>query len=160
MLLGSSGGEEDFDVLGPKSWPVKSCFLIGARVSSATHGTLLTFRLTRCIVINAFFLGITRIASVYEMCIQWRFYEAARIWKLKVPLGIGWELFCLTFLLWTVCVVSSPRFCLLFKAPWEDHLPHPMALELCGSSKFLHFPWKKRCRLSHRRCSWGKENRG
>ena len=72
---------------------------MGTRVSSAAYGMLLTFQRTRCIVINAFFLGITRIASVYEMCIQLRLYEAARIWKLKVPLGIGQELFCLTFLL-------------------------------------------------------------
>ena len=55
--LGSSDEEEDFDVLGPKSWPVESCFPMGARVSSATYGTLLTFRHTRCIVINAFFWG-------------------------------------------------------------------------------------------------------
>ena len=144
MLPGSSGGEEDFDFLGPKSWPVESCFPMGARVSSATHGTLLTFWHMRCIVINAFFLGITRIASVYGMCIQWCLYEAARIWKLKVTLGIGRELFCLTFLLWTVCVVSSPRFHPLYKAPWEDHLPHPLALELYGSSKFLHSPWTKK----------------
>ena len=99
MLPDSLGEEEDFDVLGPKSWPVKSCFPMGARVSSATHGMLLTFRRTRCIVINAFFLGITRISLVYGMRIQWRLYEAAQIWKLKVPLGIGRELFCLTFLL-------------------------------------------------------------
>ena len=99
MLLCSSNGEEDFDVLGPKSWPVESCFPMGARVSSATHGTLPTFRRTRCIVINAFFLGITQITSVYGMCIQWRLYEVARIWKLKVSLGSGRELFCLTFLL-------------------------------------------------------------
>ena len=77
MLPGSSDGEEDFDVLRPTSWPVESCFLIGVRVPSSTHGTLLALRRTRCIVINAFFLGITRIASVYEMCIQWRLYEAA-----------------------------------------------------------------------------------
>ena len=87
MLPGSSDGEKDFDVLEPKSWPVESCFPIGAKVSSATHGTLLTFRRTRCIIINAFFLGVTQIASVYEMCIQWGLYEAARIWKLKVPLA-------------------------------------------------------------------------
>ena len=77
---------------------------MGARVSSATHGTLLTFQHTRCIVINAFFLGITQIASVYGMCIKWRLYEAARIRELKVPLGIRQELFRLTFLLGTVCV--------------------------------------------------------
>ena len=99
MLPGSSSGEEDFDILGPKSCPVESCFLMGAKASLATYGTLLTFRRTRCIVVNAFFLGITQIALVYGMCIQWRLYEAARIWKLKVPLGIGRELFCLTFLL-------------------------------------------------------------
>ena len=51
----SSDREENFDILGPKSWPVESCFPMGARVSSATHGTLLTFWRTRCIVINAFF---------------------------------------------------------------------------------------------------------
>ena len=99
MLPGSSDGEHDFEGLGPKLWPVESCFPIGARVSSTTHGTLLTFRHTRCIVINAFFLGITQIASVYEMCIQWRLYEVARIWKLKVPLGIGRNFPFLTFLL-------------------------------------------------------------
>ena len=95
----SSDREENFDILGPKSWPVESCFPMGARVSSATHGTLLTFWRSRCIVINAFFLGIMRITSVYKMCIQWRLYEAAWIWKLEVPLGIGRELFCLTFFL-------------------------------------------------------------
>ena len=98
MLLGSSDEEEDFDVLGPTSWPVESCFLMGVRVPSSTHGTLLAFQRTRYIVINTFFLGITRIASVYGMCIQWCLYEAARIWKLKVPLGIGRNLFYLTFL--------------------------------------------------------------
>ena len=98
MLSGSSDEEEDFDVLGPTSWPVESCFLMGVRVPSSTHGTLLALRRMRCIIINAFFLGITRIASVYGMCIQWRLYEVARIWKLKVPLGIGQNLFCLTFL--------------------------------------------------------------
>ena len=147
MLPGSSEGEEDFDILGPKSWPVESCFPMGAWVSSTTDGTLLTFQRTRCIVINAFFLGITRIALVYRMCIQWCLYEAARIWKLKVPLGIRRELFCLAFLLWTMCVVSSPRFRPLYKAPWEDHLPHPLALELCRSSKFLHSPWTKKMLL-------------
>ena len=162
MLPGFSDGEENFDVLGPKSWPVESCFPMGARVSSATHGTLLTFQRTRYIVINAFFLGIMWIVSVYGMYIQWRLYEAARIWKLEVPLGIGRKLFCLTFLLWTLCVVSSPRFRPLYKAPWEDHLPHPLTLELCRSSKFLHSPWtkKKKCRLNNGRYSWGKENRG
>ena len=89
MLPGSLDGEEDFDILGPKSWPVEFCFPMGARVSSASYGMLLTFRRTRCIVINAFFLGIMRIASVYRMCIQWRLYEAAQIWTLKAPMGIG-----------------------------------------------------------------------
>ena len=144
MLPGSSDGEEDFDVLGPTSWLVESCFLMGVRVPSSTHGTPLTLRRTRCIIINAFFLGITRIASVYGMCIQWRLYEVAWIWKLKVSLGIGQNLFCLTFLPWALCSVSSPRFCLLYKASWEDHFPHPLALEPCRSSKFFHFPWTKK----------------
>ena len=89
MLPGSSDGEEDFDVLGPTSWPIESCFLMGVRVPSSNYGTLLALRRTRCIVINAFFLGITQIASVYGMCIQWHLYEAAQIWRLKAPLGIG-----------------------------------------------------------------------
>ena len=89
MLLGSSDGEEDFDVLGPTSWPVESCFLMGVRVPSSTYGMLLTLQRTRCIVTNAFFLGIMQITSVYGMCIQWCLYEAAWIWTLKVPLGIG-----------------------------------------------------------------------
>ena len=98
MLSDSSDGEEDFDILGPVSWLVESCSPMGARVSLSTQGTLLALRRTRCIVINAF-LGMTRITSVYEMCIQWRLYEAAQIWWLKVPLGIGRNLFCLTFIL-------------------------------------------------------------
>ena len=151
----SSDGEEDFDVLEPKSWSVESCFSMDARFSSATHGTLLTFRRTRCIVINAFFLGITRIASVYGMCIQWCLYKAAQIWKLEVPLGIRRELFCLTFLLWTLCVVISPRLHPLYKAPWEDHLPHPLALELYRSFKFLHSPWTKKMLLE----SWALQLR-
>ena len=155
MLLGSSDGEEDFDVLGPTSWPVESCFLMGVRVPSSTHSTLLAFRRMRCIVINAFFLGITRIASVYRMCIQWCLYEAAGIWKLKIPLGIGRNLFYLTFLPWALCAVISPKFRLLYKAPWEDHLPHPLALKLCRSSKFFHFPWTKKMPLE----SWALQLR-
>ena len=89
MLLGSSDGEEDFDVLGPTSWLVESCFLMGARVSSAIHGTFLAFWRTRRTIINASSLGIARIASEYGKCIQWRLYETTRIWRLKAPLGIG-----------------------------------------------------------------------
>ena len=117
----------------------ESCFLMGVRVPSSTHGTLLALQRTRCIVINAFFLGITRIASVYGMCIQWRLYEVARIWKLKVPLGIGQNLFCLTFPLSALCAMNSPRFRPLYKAPWEDYFPHLLALESYRSSKFFHF---------------------
>ena len=113
---------------------------MGARVSSSTHDTLLVLRHTRRIVMNAFFLGITQITSVFERCIQWRLYEA-RIWKLKVPLGIGRNLSFLTFLLWALCAMSSPRFRLLYKAPWENHLPHPPTLELYKSSKSFHYPW-------------------
>ena len=161
MLPGSSDGEEDFDILEPKSWPVESCFPMGVRVSSATHGTLLTFRCMRCIVINAFFLEITRIASVYGMCIQWRFYEAARIWKLEVPLGIGRELFCLTFLLWTLCVWwAPPGFIRYIRHPERTifHIHKPWNSAEVPS--FFTLLEQKRCRLNHGRCSWGKENRG
>ena len=54
MLSVSSDGEEDFDVLGPTSWPVESCSPMGARVSSLAQDTLLAFQRTRCIVISAF----------------------------------------------------------------------------------------------------------
>ena len=89
MLPGSSDGEEDFDVLGPMSWPVESRFLMSAKVSSAIHGTFLAFRHTRCTVINASSLGITRIALEYGRRIQWRLYEAAWIWRMNAPLGMG-----------------------------------------------------------------------
>ena len=91
MLFGSSdgGGGENFDIIGPTSWPVESCFLMGARVSSVIHGTFLAFRRTRRTVINASFLGIVRIASKYGRRIQWRLYETTRIWRLKAPLGMG-----------------------------------------------------------------------
>ena len=167
MLPGSSDGEEDFDVLGPMSWPVESRFLMGSRVSSNVHGMFLAFRHTRCTVINAFSLGITRIASKYGRRIQWRLYEVARIWRLKTPLGMGWTSFCLTFFLWTLCAVSFPRFRLLYKASWEDYPQHLLALELCRSSKFLFIfleqkttKQKKGCRLNHGRSSWGKGNGG
>ena len=117
---------------------------MGTRVSSSTYDTLLVLWRTRRIFVNALFLGITQIASVFERWIQWRLYEAVRIWKLKVPLGIGQNLSCLTFLLWALCVVSFPGFRLLYKAPWEDHFPHSLALELCRNSKFFHFPWTKK----------------
>ena len=96
---GSSDEEKDFDVLRPTSWPIESCFPMGAKVSSSTHDMLLVLWRTRHIVMNAFFLGIRQIASVFGRCIQWRLYEAAQIWKLKVPLEIGRNLSCLTFLL-------------------------------------------------------------
>ena len=82
---------------------------------------------------------MTRIASVYGTCIQWRLYEAARIWRLRVPLGIGRNLFCLTFPLSALCAMNSPRFRPLYKAPWEDYFPHLLALESYRSSKFFHF---------------------
>ena len=50
----SSDGEEDFDVLGPISWPVESCSPMAARVSLPAQGTLLAFQRIRCIVINTF----------------------------------------------------------------------------------------------------------
>ena len=80
---------------------------------------------------------MTWIASVYGMCIQWHLYEAVRIWQLRVPLGIGWNLFRLTFPLWALCTVNSPRSRLLYKASWEDYFPHLLALESCRSSRFF-----------------------
>ena len=81
---------------------------------------------------------MAQIASIYGMCIQWRLYEAARIWRLRVPLGIGRNLFRLTFLLWALCAVNFPRFRPLYKAPWEDYFPHLLTLESYRSSKFFH----------------------
>ena len=116
---------------------------MGARVSSVIHGTFLAFRCTRRIAINASSSGVTWIALEYGKCIQWCLYEAVWIWRLKAPLGTEWNSFCLTFFPWTLWVVSFPRFCLLYKTPWEEHLPHPLALELFGSSKFPLFLNKK-----------------
>ena len=82
---------------------------------------------------------MTQIASVYGTCIQWHLYETVRIWRLRVPLGIGRNLFRLTFPLWALCAVNSPRFHPLYKAPWEDYLPNLLPLESYRSSKFFHF---------------------
>ena len=73
------------------------------------------------------------------MCIQWHLYEAARIWQFRVPLVIWRNSFHLTFPLWALCAVNSPRFRPLFKAPWEDYLPNLLPLESYRSSKFFHF---------------------
>ena len=95
------------------------------------------------IAINVSSSGVTRIALEYGKRIQWCLYEAAWIWRLKAPLGIKWNSFCLTFFPWTLWVVSFPRLHLLYKAPWEEHSPHPLALELFGSSRFPLFLDKK-----------------
>ena len=79
------------------------------------------------------------IALVHRTCIQWRLYEVALIWRLRIPLGIGRNLFRLTFPLGASCVVNSPRFRPLYKAPWEVYLPHLWFLESCRSYKFFHF---------------------
>ena len=77
-MSGPSDREEDFDVLGPTSWSVDFFLLTGARVSSVIYGTLLAFRRTRYIAINASSLGITRIASKYGRRIQWRLPKNSR----------------------------------------------------------------------------------
>ena len=56
---------------------------MGARAFSPAQGTFLTFQRTRFTVINTFM----------EVYIQWRLYEAARIWRLRVPLENGQNLF-------------------------------------------------------------------
>ena len=46
--------------------------------------------------------------------------------------------------------MNSPRFRPLYKAHWEDYLPHLLFLESYRSSKFFHFlEQKKKCRLNH-----------
>ena len=69
-------------------------------------------------------------------------YSMVPLWndvnlETKGSLGNWWNSFYLTFFLWTLCAVSFPRFRLLYKASWEDYPPHLLALEPCGSSKFL-----------------------
>ena len=86
-----------FNILGPITRSIELCFLTGARASSVIHGAFLAFRRTRRIAINVSSSGITRIALEYRKRIQWCLYEAARIWRLKAPLGTGWNLFSLTF---------------------------------------------------------------
>ena len=82
---------------GPITWSIELCFLTGARASSVVHGAFLTFQRTRRIAINVSSSGITRIVLEYGKPIQWCLYEAARIWRLKAPLGTGWNSFYLTF---------------------------------------------------------------
>ena len=69
---------------------------MGARVSSAVHGTFLAFRHTRCTVINASSLGIMRIASEYGRRIQWSLYEA--VLETEGSLGNGVEFILLDIL--------------------------------------------------------------
>ena len=85
------------------------------------------------------FYGMTLIVSVHRTCIQWCLYEAAWIWRLRIPLGIGQNLFHLTFPLGASCAVNSPRFRSLYKASWEVYLPHLWFLGSCRSYKFFHF---------------------
>ena len=143
MLSGTSDEEQGFDILGPITRSIELCFLTNARAFSIIHGAFLAFRRTRCIAINTSSLGVTRIALEYGRHIQWCLYEATRIWRLKAPLGTGWNSFCLTFFPWALWIVSFPRFRLLYKAPWEKYFPHPLALELFWSSKFPLFLDKK-----------------
>ena len=122
-------------------WSVESCSPMDARASSFAQGTFLAFRRTRCTVINTF-MGWHG-SLQYTECIQWHLYEAVQIWRLRVPLEIGRNLFRLEFPLWALCVVNSPRFCLLYKASWEDYLPQLRALKSCRSSKFFPLSWTK-----------------
>ena len=93
----SSDGEEDFDVPGPITRSIGLCLLTGTRVFLVIHGTILAFRRTRRIAINVSSSGVARIALEYVKRIQWCLYEAARIWRLKAPLGTEWNSFCFTF---------------------------------------------------------------
>ena len=87
---------------------------------------------------------MTQIALVHGTCIQWCLYEAAWIWQLRVPLGLGWNLFRLTFPLGASCAVNSPKFRPLYKAPWKVYLRHLWFLESCRSYKFFHFLEQKK----------------
>ena len=98
---------------------------------------------TRHIAINVSSSEVAWFALEYKKRIQWCLYEAARIWRLKAPLGTEWNSFCLTFFPWTLWIVSFPSLHLLYKAPWEEHFPHPLASELFGSSRFPLFLDKK-----------------
>ena len=93
----NSDGEQGFDILEPIARSIKLCFLMDARAFSVIHGTFLALWRMRRIAINVSSSGITRIALEYGKRIQWHLYEAARIWKLKAPLGTEWNSFRLTF---------------------------------------------------------------
>ena len=97
LLSGTSDEEWGFDVLGLPYRSIELCLLTGARASSVIHGTFLAFRRTRRIAINVSSSGVTQIALEYGKRIQWCLYEATRIWRLKAPLGTGWNSFRLTF---------------------------------------------------------------
>ena len=127
----------------PITRSIELYFLTGARASPVIHCTFLAFRRTRRIAINVSSSVVTRIALEYGKRIQWCLYETTQIWRLKAPLGIGWNSFRLTFFPWALWIVRFPRFRLLYKVPWEEHFPHPLALELFWSSKFPLFLDKK-----------------
>ena len=46
---------------------------------------------------------MTRIALVYGARIQWLLYEVAQTQRLRVPLEIGRDLFCLEFPFFELC---------------------------------------------------------
>ena len=73
LLSCSSGREEDFDALGPTSWPVESCSPVVARASSPAQGMLLVFWCTRCAVINTLIddSDCFDIQSVHSMAPLW-----------------------------------------------------------------------------------------
>ena len=97
LLSGASNEEQGLDILRLITRSIELCFLTVARASSVIHGTFLAFRRMTCIAINVSSLRVTQIALEYGKCIQWCLYEAARIWRLKTPLGTGGNSFCLTF---------------------------------------------------------------
>ena len=156
MLPGSSDEEEDFDVLGPISWPVESCSPIGARASLPTQGTLLACWRTRCTVINTF-IGWHK-SLRYTKCV---FNGAFMKRRGFGGWGFPWELGKIYFAwhsLFELCARwTPPDFVLYIRRPRRT-IFH-ISWNPTGVPSFFTF-LNKKCRLNHGRCSWGKESGG
>ena len=158
MLPGSSDGEEDFDVLGPTSWPVKTCSPMSARVFSPAQGTLLAFRHTGCIVISAFmgWRGSLRYTErVFNSAFMkrrgfggwgfpWKLGEIYFAWHSLLELHARWTL--LDFVLY---IRRLGRTIFHTYYSWNP----------AGVPSFFTF-LNKKCHLNHGRCNWGKESGG
>ena len=158
MLLGFSDGGEDFDVLGPTSWPVESCSPMGARVSSPAQGTLLAFRCTRCIVISAF-MGWRGSLRYTEHVFNGTFLKRRGFGSWEFPWELGIIYFAWHSLLELRAWWTLPNFVLYIRRLGRTIFHACYSWNPTGVPSFFTF-LNKKCHLNHGRCNWGKESGG